>query len=94
MSIIYSDTSVMTGRPPDMSKMDATKKFLEHFSNSLILKAIQQKSKDLGEKHQATKELNICDRKMEFWRRHPRFNMATATNAANTLRAQWARSQQ
>ena len=92
MFIIYEDNvSVRTGRPPDVYKMDATKLWLDHFSNSLILTAIQRSPKDFSEKIQATKELAICEKKMTFWARLPLYDLAKATQEATKLRHLWSK---
>jgi hypothetical protein len=89
--ILYSEDSVSAGRPPDLSRMDATKIWLSHFSNSLILTAIQQSPRDFAERHRATKELGICERKMTFWRRMPTFYQQLASTEADKLRKEWQR---
>lgn len=90
MAIFYDDNARSEGPPPNLSRMNATKIWLSHFSNSLILTAIQQKPKDFLEKHQATKELGICQRKMAFWERHPKFQQQTAANEAHKLKSAWS----
>ena len=92
MVIIYDDNVRSDGPPSNLSCMDATRIWLGHFSNSLILSAIQQKPRDFSERHQATKELTICERKMTFWRRHPNFDQQKASSEAQKLKNMWSKS--
>ena len=41
---------------------------------------------------QIGKELRICDRKMAFWARHPRYLPQTAQSEALRLKLAWAQS--
>ena len=91
MSIIYSKTEPR-GRKSyhvDYYELPATKFWLTHFANSLILSAIQRNPQDLHERIQATNELTICDRKMAYWAKHLNYNVDDATREATTLRKQW-----
>ena len=90
MVIIYGDDRSFGSYPPrNMSRMDATKQWTIHFNNSLFLTAVQQSPKDFSERHQATKELAICERKMAFWRRHPNFEQQKAADEALKLKKMW-----
>lgn len=95
MSYILYDTDgggSHAGPPRRLENADATKHWLRHFSNSLILSRIGQVSTDAREKIQASKELVVCARKMRFWERHPRYPPQTAQNEAQALRRAWAQS--
>jgi len=93
MAIIYEDNPVRSaGPPPNLDNVDGTKMWLHHFSNSLILTAIQHRPKDFAEKVQATKELATCERKMEFWRKHPRFDQQKAADESLKLKNMWKRT--
>lgn len=95
MSYILYDTDSggsHAGPPRRLENADATKHWLQHFSNSLILSRIGQVLTDAREKIQASRELQICHRKMAFWERHPRYLPQTAQREAMALRRAWAQS--
>lgn len=89
---IYDDSSTFAGPPRRLDSADGTARWLEHFSNSLILNAFLQRAGTPSEKAQIQKEMSICERKMAFWRRHPRFVQKTASDEAQKLRSAWAQS--
>lgn len=85
--LIYPDSpGPMTGMW--WRKLDPTTQYLNHYSNSLILKMFLQKRTTL-EKIQAGKELKICERKMEFWQRMDGYDQAAAIKGCTDLKAQW-----
>lgn len=65
-------------------KCDATKCYLEHYANSVVLTHFLNFG-TLAEKHQAQKELEICERKMKYWKRQPHFNMDLAVTGIERL---------
>jgi len=52
---------------------DANHMICKHLENYFFLKFILLKSDDTVEKHHASKELDICERKMNFWKRQSSF---------------------
>jgi hypothetical protein len=92
MSIIYSENQTYVGPKFDLTLCDATAKCLEHYSNALFLIAVQQKPKDFAERHQATKELTICERKMTWWKRMPNFDQQRFVNEVAKMKAMWKTS--
>lgn len=91
----YSDTE--KGAPFDPRRMapyheqDATRFALSHYDNLLILMAIIEAPKSFAEKAQAEKELKICERKIEHWRRHPNFDQQKFSNEAARKKEIWKR---
>lgn len=69
--------SVSTNEPNDFTfnplNCDATKCFTEHYMNSLVL-TFMANNGTIFEKNQAIKELEICERKMKYWKKQPHFN--------------------
>jgi hypothetical protein len=49
------------------------------------------KNGTMSEKQQAAKELEICDRKLAFWERHPAFDKAQAGVIAQKIMSNWAK---
>ena len=56
----------------DPLKCDATRVFLDHYSNKLFL-VFMSDNGTIAEKRQAFEELEICERKMKYWKRQPHF---------------------
>lgn len=87
MSFCYDTTrvSVRTESGPsnfDPLRCDAVKAYMRHYENSLFL-TFMSNNGTLDEKHQAKKEMEICERKMKYWERQPHFN----GSEANTKKA-------
>lgn len=87
----YSDTKEkFSGNPSRIWEMDGTKVYLSHYSNLLYLKFVAGHSKtSFAEKRQAEKEIAICEKKLEWWRRHPNFNQEEASRGTIKLKKQW-----
>ena len=90
MALIYEETSGGRGGAISTASMDATACWLTHFSNSLHLKFIAERSTDVHERAQANKELAIAERKMAFWKKHPNFETLKAANGAAALKKNWS----
>ena len=60
----------MPFRPEDYN---ANSQIVKHLENWFVLRFIQTQTTDMIERQQATKELTICDRKIEFWKRRPEY---------------------
>jgi hypothetical protein len=89
MALVYDDTSV---KPPYRGGPIADKNplppYLRHYGNLLYLKFIQARGTK-EERYQATKEIRICERKLAFWSRHPKWEAAQAASAVFELKASW-----
>lgn len=71
---LYSDTAPRTNSfQGDVWKMDANKGYMRHYDNLLYLQFIQKEG-SFVEKRQATKEIEICKRKLKFWEHHPNYD--------------------
>jgi hypothetical protein len=86
MSIFYSDERLPFSGHIDYTRVDATKKYLEHYSNSLVLTVMVREG---VEKHQALKELTACERKMRFWETKPNFDRDRMVRGCQELKSQW-----
>ena len=89
MGIFYDEHSAGGKFEGDYYKMNATKHFLTHYANFLTLQFIVNSTKNLYEKAQATKEKDIADRKMTYWKRHPNYDHEKAQAEVAKLKAQW-----
>lgn len=90
--IVYDDNPTRrAGAKFDFENADATKFYLEHYYNYLYLKFIaNNKLATFTEKQQASKELVICERKLEYWRRHKNFKVSTANEGITKLQREWS----
>jgi hypothetical protein len=89
MHIVYSDEKQAFSGVVRYENLDASKHWLTHYGNYLYLKFIFDKSEDRVERHQASKEIAIAERKMTYWRRHPNFSLAKIDAGKAILHRQW-----
>ena len=74
MMFFYSDNEIRRSTKPFYAEdYDANHMICKHLENYFFLKFILLKSDDTVEKHHASKELDICERKMNFWKRQSSF---------------------
>lgn len=92
MAIIYDDTDKgWAGRNPvPYDRLDATKHYLTHYENWKFLNFILQASDDRVERHQANKEIGICDRKLTYWSRHPNWSRDKAEEGKRKIDQNWS----
>ena len=90
--IVYDDNpSPRSGGKFNFADADATKFYMQHYSNRLLLQFIANNPlADFSEKQQANKELLICDRKLQFWMRHANFSQKAASEASSQLLREWS----
>lgn len=93
MHYIYPDNEVRRSFNPQTAlpyhKQPATKYWLRHFDSLLYLTFLVQNETDRNNRAQATKELGICEGKMNYWKRHPNWDAAEAGREAEKLRQMW-----
>jgi hypothetical protein len=90
MGILYEDNPPpFTGRPIPYLKQNATKHYLRHYSNMLILQAMEKAPKDANEHRRVNKEIQICQKKLDYWQKHANFNHQEATEGCLELKRQW-----
>lgn len=86
---IYSENREPFSGAIDFSRVNATKKYLDHYSNLLVLDRFANYG-TMIERHQAEKEIKICKRKMKFWQRQANFDGQQAIKGREKLNAAWA----
>lgn len=87
--LVYDDKSVRQSGPPfDPLRVNAVKAYMKHYDNYLYL-TFMLSSGNVVEKHQASKELAICERKLEYWRRQPHFIQSEANAAMIQAKRRW-----
>jgi hypothetical protein len=88
MFLVYdSAPSTFTG-VFDPLRCDAVEKFMGHYNSSLTLSFFLAHG-TMAEKAQASKELAMCDRKMNYWRRQPHYCAERAARAIEKARRSW-----
>jgi len=88
MGLIYDENSVRTGSNIRVHELDGTKHYLKHYGYKLEL-TFFAKHGTRQERWQAEKELTICERKLSYWEKHPRFVGEDARRGMETLNKQW-----
>jgi hypothetical protein len=87
--IVYSDEPSSRSKVP-YHLQKATRNYLTHFENYLLLDFMARQSDRKGERDQARKEMVICERKMRYWRSHPNFDQGEAASQSAKMKSMWA----
>ncbi len=58
-----------------IQKMNPNSNWANHSYNHFVLTHIAKNSDNFNERAQARKEIEIAERKMKFWERHPDFEL-------------------
>lgn len=88
-ALVYDDEPRGSFRG-SVTNADPIRAWASHYSNALYLRFIAANSTDGRERGQANKEIAICERKLAYWQRHPKWNAAAAAEAVAPIKAQWA----
>lgn len=88
-ALVYDDEPRGTFRG-NVNAADPVRAYVTHFGNAMYLRFIAANSTDGRERGQANKEIVICERKLAYWQRHPKWNAAAAAEAVAPIKAQWA----
>ena len=71
--------------------MDANRKFAEHFENYCYLTFIlRHEATTLVEKQQANKEIVIAQKKMNYWKRMPNWDVNESGRLCDKSRKNWS----
>ena len=89
MALIYEETTQHGFSGFNPAKCNATKVYMTHYSNYLYLTFMVLKG-DRIERHQATKELDICERKLKYWSRQGNFDFGQAEKLMVREKKKWA----
>ena len=92
MHYVYSEnTGGSFINPAILLKMDANKKYSEHFYNHCYLVFIlRHEASTFAEKQQANKEIAMAAKKMEYWKRMPNWDKEIAGRLCDKIRKQWS----
>jgi len=71
-------------------KMNANAGYLSHYGNFMYLRFIRDNPKSTpAEKRQAIREIAICERKLNWWLRHPNLEPAVISAGKARLHNLW-----
>lgn len=86
--LIYNENEPRTSNPVPLGKLNANRQYRRHLENWFFLK-LTMRNGNMIDRHQASKELAICDRKLEYWYKKPDFDMKQAERDISELRSTW-----
>lgn len=90
MAFIYSETREKPTFFTPYHKMNATKGYLNHYGNFLYLRFILYNERSTAaEKRQANREILICERKLNWWAKHPNLDKQAVEEGKFKLKQQW-----
>lgn len=87
--MFYSDNAGPSDFQGDVWRLNGTKGYLRHYSNYLTLSFLAKATKDRRERQTLEKELLICQRKLDWWRRHPNYVDADVQRGIEALKKDW-----
>jgi hypothetical protein len=91
MFFYSSEKSDLAGVAIAFHKFNATKCWLKHYDNLLFLQFVANNVRaSRTEKHQAAKEMLICERKLKFWARQENYVEAEAQAGALKAKTLWS----
>lgn len=92
MHYVYSEnTGGSFINPAVLLKMDANKKYAEHFYNHCYLSFIlKHEASSFVEKQQANKEIAMASKKMEYWKRMPSWDPQISGKLCDKIRKDWS----
>lgn len=86
--MFYSETPEKMSGTFDASKCDAVKQFLKHFDNSLVILFLMSNG-TVHEKATMRRQMEICERKMLYWKRQDNFCMKRALIGTDAAKKKW-----
>lgn len=94
MSYFFYDTTRVAGAQKSSINpwnWDGAKQYLKHYDQQLFLIFVRDNPRSSQiDKRQAEKELEKCERSLEFWRRHPRYDHDKAVRGVLELKKNWS----
>lgn len=87
--IIYPGTGKGEGHATSYDDQDASKHFLNHYSNYVQLHHISKHSKDADERFRAEHETHIALRKMAHWQKHRNYDHEHVARKMHDINRQW-----
>lgn len=89
MGIIYQTEQIYSGPFINVHNMDPVKQWAKHYGNYLYLKFLFDNTKDWKEKRDANKEMQIAQKKMDYWYKMAKTIPTELAKAKKELDQQW-----
>lgn len=71
-------------------RMNASTVYLKHFENLMFLEFVSRNPvTTFSEKRQAEKEIEICRKKLVWWKRHPLFDEKIVESGTTKIKKDW-----
>lgn len=87
----YSDTKKSENTDINVWKMNGTKAYLRHYDNLLFLQFVANNSRSSAvDRRQAEAEIVICNRKLDFWAKHPKYDHDDALKGIQAIKRNWS----
>ena len=86
--LVYNENEPKTQFSGSFAKLNPNKQYYRHLENWFFLK-LTIRNGNMIDRHQASKELAICDRKLEYWYKKPNFDMKQAERDISELKSTW-----
>lgn len=89
--LVYETDRLDTGRKSfgGISNLDPNVMYLKHYENLMYLTFIANRSESIIEKFQAQKELVVCERKLEFWKKKHGFDLKLVADRCVNIKKTW-----
>jgi len=80
MAIFYNTGNAKNSdfNPSFLKRLNPNSQWANHSYNHFVLQHIAKTTKDFRERTDARNELEIAERKMKYWERHPSFDESEA----------------
>lgn len=90
MKLVYDENPPRSSNFGFLKNLNATKQALTHFENSLYLTFMMQNG-NFSERNQASRELSIAEKKVEYWKKQPNFDSEEFSRGCEKLKKSWRR---
>lgn len=90
MTFCYEENPVRNYSGVSVNDMDASRLYLTHMANKFYLEFISKNTEtSFQERMQAEKELQTCERKLSFWKKHHNFDPKIVEEGIKKLKMEW-----
>lgn len=87
-TIIYSDNKEPFKGLVKYENLNATANYLKHYNNYKTLQFFEQRGSN-EERFQAAKELKTCQRKLDWWMKHPNYDQNEVATERARIDSLW-----
>lgn len=88
----YSDKSPNTNFKGNVWELNGSYQYLKHYDNLMFLKFVANNTlASMAERNQAAHEIKICEKKLDFWKRHPNYDDHVVSNGIKEIKSRWSK---